>query len=82
MNYMVSFYTVVTVNFNTTLVRDDESAGRLTFILATNRPADQIFTIQVCTEDFIPVLGTSFQMATGWTCIIYKEIRYSVVNIC
>jgi len=74
MNYMVSFYTVVTVNFNTTLVRDDESAGRLTFILATNRPADQIFTIQVCTEDFIPLIGTSLQMATGWECIIYEEI--------
>ena len=70
------------MNFNTTLVRDDESAGRLTFILEANRPADQIFTVQVCTEDFIPLIGTNLLMATGWACSIYKEIRSSVVNDC
>jgi len=53
------------VNFNTTLIRDDESVGSLTFILETNRPADQIFTVQVCTEDFVPVIGTRLQVATG-----------------
>jgi len=54
---------VVTVRFNTTIVRDDESAGSLTFILETNRPADESFTVQVCTEDIDmePDLG----MATG-----------------
>ena len=63
MNYMVSFYTVVTVNFNTTMVRDDESAGSLTFILVTNRPADVSFTVQVCTEDIDQ--GPDLGMATG-----------------
>ena len=41
----------MTVRFNTTLVRNDESAGILTFILVTNRPVDVPFTVQVSTED-------------------------------
>jgi len=53
---------IVTVRFNTTIVRDDESAGSLTFILVTNRPADELFAVQVCTEDIDP---GAFGLATG-----------------
>jgi len=53
----------VTVRFNSTMVRDDESAGSLKFILVTNRPADESFTVQVCTEDVD--LGPDLGMATG-----------------
>jgi len=53
----------VTVRFNTSLVRDDESAGSLTFILVTNRPTDVSFTVQVCTEDIDQ--GPDLGMATG-----------------
>jgi len=59
----IFFICIVTVRFNTTLVRDDESAGSLTFILVTNRPADESFTVQVCTEDVD--LGPDLGMATG-----------------
>ena len=58
---VTSFY-IVTVRFNTTLVRDDESAGSLTFILVTDRPADVSFTVQVSTEDIDP---GAFGLATG-----------------
>jgi len=53
----------VTVRFNTTVVRDDESANSLIFILVTNRPADVSFTVQVCTEDVDP--RPDLGMATG-----------------
>ena len=53
----------VIVSFNTTMVRDDESAVSLTFILVTNRPADVSFTVQVCTEDID--LEPDVEMATG-----------------
>ena len=53
----------MTVKFSTTSVRDDESAGNLTFIVETNRPADVSFTVQVCTEDVN--LGPDLGMATG-----------------
>jgi len=45
------------------VVRDDESAGSLTFILEADRPADLSFTVQVCTEDVD--LGPDLGMATG-----------------
>jgi len=53
----------VTVCFNITVVRDDESAGSLKFIIKTNRPADMSFTVQVCTEDI--VVGPGLETATG-----------------
>ena len=46
------------------MVRDDESAGSLKFVIGTNRPADVSFTIQVCTEDI--VVGPGLETATGW----------------
>ena len=63
----------MTVRFNTTLVRDDESAGSLKFILVTNRPADEPFTVQVSTEDLSFIDDpTPFpdQVATGDISII------------
>ena len=54
----------MTVSFNTTVVRDDESAGSLKFVISTNRPTDVSFTIQVCTEDI--VVGFGLETATGW----------------
>ena len=53
----------MTVRFNTTVVRDGESSGSLTFIVVTNRPADVSFTVQVCTENID--LGSDLGMATG-----------------
>ena len=53
----------MTVRISTTVVRNDESAGSLTFILETNRPADVSFTVQVCTEDI--VVGPGLETATG-----------------
>ena len=53
----------VIVSFNTTMVRDDESAVSLRFILVTNRPANVPFTVQVCTEEID--LGPDFGVATG-----------------
>ena len=56
----------MTVSFNTTVVRDAESAGSLTFFLETNRPADVSFTVQVCTEDIDDFgSGSGLGMATG-----------------
>jgi len=58
----------VIVRFNTTLVRDDESAGSLTFVLVTNRPADEPFTVQVSTEDLELIDDPTLfpdQIATG-----------------
>jgi len=50
------------------VVRDDESAGSLKFILVTNRPADESFTVQVCTGDI--VVGPGLETATGEVHII------------
>ena len=61
-------FITVTVSFNTTMVRDDESAGSLTFIIVTNRAADAPFTVQVCTEDIDDTgsgSGLPLGMATG-----------------
>ena len=63
MQFSMLYTFIVTVCFNTTTVRDDESAGSLTFILVTKRPADVSFTVQVCTEDVD--LGPDLGMATG-----------------
>ena len=46
------------------MVRDDESAGSLKFVIGANRPADVSFTIQVCTENI--VVGPGLETATGW----------------
>jgi len=54
---------VVTVRFNTAIIRDDESAISLKFILVINRPTDESFTVQVCIEDVD--LGPDLGMATG-----------------
>ena len=56
---------IVTVSFNTTVVRDDESAGSLTFIIVTNRSVDTPFTVQVCTEDIDGVDDMGLGVATG-----------------
>ena len=58
----------VTVCFNTTVVRDDEPAGSLKFIMKTNRPADVSCTVQVYTEDI--VVGYGLETATGLMHII------------
>ena len=63
MQFSMLYPFTVTACFNTTIIRDDESAGSLTFILVTNRPADVSFTVQVCTEDID--LGPDLGMATG-----------------
>ena len=64
----------MTVRISTTVVRNDESAGSLTFILETDRPADVSFTVQVCTEDIDGVtresgfeleLGSGFELELG-----------------
>jgi len=61
MQFSMLYPFTVTARFNTTIIRDDESAGSLTFILVTNRPADVSFTVQVCTEDID--LGPDLGMA-------------------
>ena len=53
----------MTICFNTTVVRDEESAGSLKFVIVTKRPADVSFTVQVCTEDI--VVGPGLEAATG-----------------
>ena len=40
----------MTVQFESIVVRDNESAGTLIFTLVTNRPADESFTVQVSTR--------------------------------
>ena len=56
---------IVTVSFNTTVVRDDESAESLTFIIVTNRSVDTPFTVQVCTEDLDGADDMGLGVATG-----------------
>jgi len=58
----------VTVHFNTTVVRDDESAGSLTFILVTNRPANKSFTVQVCTEEIDQESDLGIATGIFWNC--------------
>ena len=41
----------MTVQFESIVVRDDESAGTLIFTLVTNKPADNTFTVQVSTRE-------------------------------
>jgi len=73
-SYVARNLSVVNVSFNSTVVRDDESAGSLTFILVTNRPANVSFTVQVCTEDVD--LGPDLGMATGIHCMQHMYIAY------
>ena len=40
----------VIVQFESTEVRDDESAGTLIFTVVTSKPADESFTVQVSTR--------------------------------
>ena len=56
---------IVTISFNTTVVRDDESAESLTFIIVTNRSVDTPFTVQVCTEDLDGADDMGLGVATG-----------------
>ena len=72
------YHSVVTVRFNTTEVRDDESAGSLTFILVTNIPANTRFTVQVSTED--PDPSPNFGTATG-NLIIYYGKTIHIINV-
>ena len=70
----------MTVHFNAAMVRDDESAGSLTFVLVTNRPADVSFTVQVCTADVD--LGPDLGMATGIAFIALYETIKHVISTC
>ena len=48
------------------MVSDDESAGRLTFDLVTNEPAEEPFTVQVCTRELNETVdGPAAEFATG-----------------
>ena len=61
------------------MVRDDESAGSLTFFIETNRPANVPFTVQVCTEDIdLPDLG----MATGIHQCMQTYINTVLMHLC
>ena len=63
------------VRFNSTIIRDYESAGSLTFIVQTDRPADVSFTVPVCTED--TDLASSLGMATGILLIIITKKNHN-----
>ena len=55
------------------MVRDDESAGSLTFFIETNRPANAPFTVQVCTEE---------GMATGIHHCMQTYINTVLMHLC
>ena len=57
---------LVTVQYETIVVRGDESAGRLTFVLVTSEPAEEPFTAQVCTRELNETGSTpAAEFATG-----------------
>ena len=49
--HCINLIILVTVQYENIVVRGDESAGRLTFALVTSEPAEEPFTVQVCTEE-------------------------------
>ena len=56
-HYRIPLYITVTVRYENTEVRDDESAGILTFALITSKPPDEPFTVQVFTMEISNVTG-------------------------
>ena len=48
------------------MVRGDESAGRLMFVLVTSEPAEEPFTVQLCTMELNETGGGPVvEFATG-----------------
>ena len=63
---------LVTVWYENIVVRGDESAGRLTIVLVTSEPAEEPFTVQVCTMEFNETGGgPAADFATGWQLATY-----------
>ena len=59
-------YYTVTVRYENIVVRGDESAGRLTFVLVTSELAEEPFTVQVCTTELNETGdGSATDSATG-----------------
>ena len=57
---------LVTVRYENIVVRGDESAGRLTFVLVTSEPAVDPFTVQVRTTELNETGGgPAADFATG-----------------
>ena len=64
---------MVTVQYENIEVRGNESAGRLTFILVASEPAEEPFTVQVCTMELSNTDGLpiSDESATGYLPLVY-----------
>ena len=64
---------MVTVEYENIVVKGDESAGRLMFILLASEPAEEPFTAQVCTRELNETSGgpTSDGSATGYLPLAY-----------
>ena len=56
----------MTVQYESIVVRSDESAGRLMFALVISEPAVEPFTVQVCTRELNETGGgPTTEFATG-----------------
>ena len=68
---------MVTVQYENTVVRGDEPAGRLMFVLVTSKPAEEPFTVQVCTMELNETDGLSVSdgSATGY-------LPFAIVYVC
>ena len=64
---------MVTVQYENIVVRDDESAGRLTFALVTSKSAEEPFTVRVCKRKLKETSGgpTSDGSSTGYLPLVY-----------
>ena len=62
----INLIITVTVQYESIVVRGDESTGRLTFVLVTSEPAEEPFTVQVCTRELNETRGgPAADFATG-----------------
>ena len=65
----------MTVQYENIVVRGDESGGRLTFILVTSEPAEEPFTVQVCTRELNEIGGgPAGEFATGQQLATYAAL--------
>ena len=68
----------MTIQYETTVVRGNESAGRLIFALVTSKPAPELFTVQVRTRE-LNGTGDGLPVSDGFATGLMLTIMCSYV---
>lgn len=75
---------MVIIEYENIVVKGDESAGGLKFVLLASEPADEPFTVRVCTRELNETSGgpTYDGSATGYLSLVYVLMNIHIDIAC